>query len=144
MLGLIFLKFADNNYRRYEVVILAEYQKLKGTRRERKLSDIAIEKCRFYLPDDARYDYLLNLPEEKDIAKALKEAMNAIEQYKPELDDVLHKDEYFRLTRDEKIKAIPAARGKAFDPTCGSGGMIVGQLPERVAGVDSNETLLGK
>src|SRR5215467_1707916 len=88
VLGLIFLKFADNNYRRHEVEISAEYQKLKGTRREKKLSEIAIEKCGFYLPDHARYDYLLNLPEEKDIAKALKEAMKAIEEYKPELDGV--------------------------------------------------------
>ncbi len=44
VLGLIFLKFADNNYRRHEADIIAEYQKLKGTRREKKLSDIAIAK----------------------------------------------------------------------------------------------------
>src|ERR1051326_6160885 len=107
VLGLIFLKFADNNYRRHEAEILAEYQKLKGTRREKKLSDIAIEKCGFYLPDHARYDHLLNLPEEKDIAKALKEAMKSIEEYKEELEGVLPKDEYFRLTRDPKTKTIP-------------------------------------
>lgn len=107
VLGLIFLKFADNNYRRHEAAILAEYQKLKGTRAEKSISDIAIEKCGFYLPDHARYDYLLNMPEEKDIAKAIKEAMKAIEEYKPELDGVLPKDEYFRLTRDEKTKTIP-------------------------------------
>jgi type I restriction enzyme M protein len=69
VLGIIFLKFADNNYRRHEAEIIAEYQKLKGTRRQKDISDIAIEKCGFYLPDHARYDYLLNLPEEKDIAK---------------------------------------------------------------------------
>lgn len=107
VLGLIFLKFADNNYRRHEAEILAEYQKLKGTRAEKSISDIAIEKCGFYLPDHARYDYLLNMPEEKDIAKAIKEAMKAVEEYKPELDGVLPKDEYFRLTRDEKTKTIP-------------------------------------
>ncbi len=66
VLGLIFLKFADNNYRRHEAEIVAEYQKRKGTRRGKKISDIAIEKCRFYLPDHARYDHLLNLPEEKE------------------------------------------------------------------------------
>jgi type I restriction enzyme M protein len=75
VLGLIFLKFADNNYRRHEAEIIVEYRKLKGTRREKQLSEIAIEKCGFYLPDHARYEYLLNLPEEKDIAKALKVAM---------------------------------------------------------------------
>ena len=32
-------------YRRHEAGIIAEYQKLKGTRREKKLSDVAIEKC---------------------------------------------------------------------------------------------------
>ncbi|MBI3193893.1 MAG: SAM-dependent DNA methyltransferase, partial [Ignavibacteriae bacterium] len=114
VLGLIFLKFADNNYRRHEAEILSEYQKLKGTRREKKISEIAIEKCGFYLPDHARYDYLLNLPEEKDIAKALKAAMKSIEEYKPELEGVLPKDEYFRLTRDEKTKTIPNELLKNF------------------------------
>jgi type I restriction enzyme M protein len=114
VLGLIFLKFADNNYRRHEANIIAEYQKLKGTRRERKLSDIAIERCGFYLPDQARYEHLLNLPEERDIAKALKEAMKAIEEYKPELEGVLPKDEYFRLTRDAKTKNIPNQLLKTF------------------------------
>jgi type I restriction enzyme M protein len=114
VLGLIFLKFADNNYRRHEAEIIAEYQKLQGTRRERSLSDIAIEKCGFYLPDLARYDHLLNLPEEKDIAKALKAAMKAIEDYKPELEGVLPKDDYFRLTRDEKTKNIPNQLLKTF------------------------------
>jgi type I restriction enzyme M protein len=35
VLGLIFLRFADNNYRRHEANIKAEHQKLKGTRREK-------------------------------------------------------------------------------------------------------------
>ena len=63
VLGLIFLKFADNKYRQHEDSILAEYQKLKGTRRERSLQDISIEKCGFALGPQARYDYLLNLAE---------------------------------------------------------------------------------
>jgi type I restriction enzyme M protein len=114
VLGLIFLKFADNNYRRHEAEILAEYQKLKGTRREKPVSEIAIAKCGFYLPDHARYDHLLKMPENKDIAKAIKEAMKAIEEYKPELEGVLPKDEYFRLTRDEKTKTIPNQLLKTF------------------------------
>lgn len=65
MLGLIFLKFADNKYKSYETAILDEYQKSKGKRTEKPISDIAIEKCGFYLPDHARYDYLLGLPEKQ-------------------------------------------------------------------------------
>jgi type I restriction-modification system DNA methylase subunit len=70
VLGLIFLKFADNKYRQHEEAIAAEYQKLKGTRRERTLQEIGIERCGFALGPLARYDYLLNLPEKEDVAKA--------------------------------------------------------------------------
>lgn len=126
VLGLIFLRFADNNYRRHEADILDEYQKLKGTRREKKISEIAIEKCGFYLPDHARYDYLLNLPEGKDIAKALKEAMKAIEEYRPELEGALPKDEFFALTRTEQTKSIPRYLLKVFAniPTTETGDLL--------------------
>jgi type I restriction enzyme M protein len=135
VLGLIFLKFADNKYRQHEAEIIAEYQKLKGTRREKKLSDIAIEKCGFYLPDHARYDHLLNLPEAKDMAKALKEAMKAIEEYKPELEGVLPKDEYFKLTRDPKTRTIPNDLLKNFaNIPSDAGGDLLGQIYEYFLG----------
>jgi type I restriction enzyme M protein len=102
VLGLIFLKFADNKYSQYEKEIHDTYNQLKGTRREKTISDIAIEKCGFYLPDKARYTYLLNLPEKEDIDKAIKEAMVDIEKYKPELNGVLPQEEYFKLTRTDK------------------------------------------
>src|ERR1700687_4244862 len=89
VLGLIFLKFADNNYRRHEAGIQAEFEKKQGTRLEKPISEIAIQKCGFYLPPQSRYDYLLKLKTSDDIAKAIKEAMKAIEQYKPELEGVL-------------------------------------------------------
>ncbi len=129
VLGLIFLKFADNNYRRFETEIHAEYTKLKGTRREKKISDIAIEKCGFYLPDHARYDHLLNLPEEKNIAKALKEAMKAIEEYKPELEGVLPKDEYAALTRTDKTLPQQLLRTFANIPADTTGDLF-GQIYE--------------
>ncbi len=129
VLGLIFLKFADNNYRRHETAIHAEYAKLKGTRREKKISDIAIEKCGFYLPDHARYEHLLNLPEEKNIARALKEAMKAIEEYKPELEGVLPKDEYAALTRTDKT--LPKQLLRAFaDIPADTTGDLFGQIYE--------------
>lgn len=129
VLGLIFLKFADNNYRRHEAEIIAEYQELKGSRREKPVSEIAIEKCGFYLPDHARYDYLLNLPEEKDIAKALKNAMKLIEEYKPELEGVLPKDEYAALTRTDKT--LPQALLRTFaDIPANATGDLFGQIYE--------------
>ncbi|MGB6014594.1 MAG: type I restriction-modification system subunit M N-terminal domain-containing protein, partial [Nodosilinea sp.] len=43
VLGLIFLRFADNRYRQYEEAIQQEYQSLKGSRREKPIHAIALE-----------------------------------------------------------------------------------------------------
>jgi len=133
VLGLIFLKFADNNYRRAEKAIHEEFAKLKGTRREKPISEIAIEKCGFYLPDEARYDYLLNLPEQADTAKKIKAAMEAVEQYKPELEGILPKDEYVPLTRTNT--SIPAELLKSFSNIPGdAGGDVFGKIYEYFLG----------
>ncbi len=97
ILGLIFLRFAEQKYRQYEAEITEEYNKLKDTRMERKISEIAVEKCGFYLPDEARYDYLLNLAENENIPEKVKKAMTEIEKYTKELDDTLPKDEYYAV-----------------------------------------------
>lgn len=107
VLGLIFLKFADINYRRHEQWIHDEFENLKGTRREKPLHEIAVAHCGFYLPDHARYSSLLNLPEDQDIAKAIETAMTDIERYKPELAGSLPKDEYYRLTRTQATPSLP-------------------------------------
>ncbi len=135
VLGLIFLKFADNNYRKHEAAIKAEYQRLKGSRAERDLADIAIERCGFFLPDHARYDYLLTLPDDQDIAKAIKLAMQAIEHYKPELQGVLPQEEYFRLTRSEQNRGMPRQLLKNFADIPGDAdGDMFGQIYEYFLG----------
>ena len=85
---------------------------MPGPGGEKPISEIAIEKCGFYLPDAARYDYLLNLPEQEDTAKKIKEAMEAIERYKEDLQGILPKDEYVPLTRTDPT--IPAQLLKHF------------------------------
>ncbi|EHQ06098.1 type I restriction-modification system subunit M [Leptonema illini] len=107
VLGIIFLRFADNIYTRHEKAILSEFEKGSGRRASKPIDEIAIAKCGFYLPDNARYDYLLNLPDEEDIAAALKEAMKSIEEFKPELEGVLPQEEYFRLVRRPEQREIP-------------------------------------
>ena len=135
VLGLIFLKFADINYQRHEEAILSEHQKLKGARREKPLHEIAIAKCGFYLPDHARYSYLLNLPESQDIAKAIESAMEAIEEYKPELQGSLPKDEYYRLTRTAETQLMPFDLLRQFDNIPGDAtGDVFGQIYEYFLG----------
>jgi type I restriction enzyme M protein len=131
VLGLIFLKFADNKYRQHEDTILAEYQRLKGTRRERSLQDIAIERCGFALGPQARYDYLLGLPDREDIPKAIRAAMASIEASKLELQGVLPQQEYDRFNRSAQNRAIPKALLKLFsDIPLDAGGDVFGQIYE--------------
>lgn len=97
ILGLIFLRFAESKYNQYEEEIKAEYEKSKGTRIERDIHEIAIEKCGFYLPEEAKYESLLKLPEDENLAQKVKEAMIAVEKYTTELADTLPKDEYYSI-----------------------------------------------
>ena len=106
VLGLIFLKFADAKYEQYESEIMQEYEALKGGRREKRIEEIAIEKCGFYLPEQSRFSYLLNLNEEEDIANKIKDAMEGIEEYSPEFVGVLPKDNYHNLNAEDNTKIL--------------------------------------
>lgn len=135
VLGLIFLKFADINYRRHETAIAAEFKKLKGTRMEKPVHEIAVKRCGFYLPKHARYDHLLKLPEESDIAGAIEQAMEAIEQYKPELAGSLPKSEYHRLTRTPETRTLPFDLLRQFnDIPDDATGDVFGQIYEYFLG----------
>ena len=135
VLGLIFLKFADNKFRQHEAAIQQEYEKLKGTRREKSLEEVAIEKCGFFLQDYARYDYLLQLPEKENVAKAIRRAMGSIEKSKPELLGVLPQEEYDRFTRSDKNKGIPKDLLKLFsDIPVDAAGDVFGQIYEYFLG----------
>jgi type I restriction enzyme M protein len=99
ILGLIFLRFASIRFNQVLPEIEKEYEEKKGKRDEETIQNIAIRKCGFYLPEEARYDYLMKLPNETKFDEAIKNAMQLIEDNKPELVGTLPKDEYFRLTR---------------------------------------------
>lgn len=101
ILGLIFLRFADVKYSKYEAEIKAEFEENKGTRTERPIYEIAIEKCGFYLPREARYDWLLNFPESENLAQKVKEAMESIEEYTSELTDTLPKEIYYSVNSQD-------------------------------------------
>lgn len=86
VLGLIFLRYADYKFTDVEKAI-KKYQP-SGTRRKIGKSDYQ-SKGIMYLPDEARYSYLLNLPEGRNIGKAVNDAMKAIESENEELKGVL-------------------------------------------------------
>jgi len=95
VLGLIFLRFADFKFQQVDMRLregraTPETQAMKM--RERTLSPEDYQALGvMYLPKIARYSYLLNLPESRNIGKAVNEAMKAIEKANPSLKGVLPK-----------------------------------------------------
>ncbi len=134
VLGLIFLRFADNKYGHYEEEILVEFNKTKGTRKERPIESIALAKCGFYLPDYARYDYLLKLSGDKSMAKALRKAMEGIEKNQDEkFKDVLPKEAYFDIEK-KKADILPQLLKTFSDIPKDATGDVFGKIYELFLG----------
>ena len=64
ILGLIFLHYADVLFKQHKAEIDDEYNSHKGTRMEREYKDIAVEKCGFFLPECAYFDYINDAPDD--------------------------------------------------------------------------------
>jgi type I restriction enzyme M protein len=112
VLGLIFLRFA-------EVRFAAQRGKLDkasaSSRRGSRVDDPAAYQAEgvLYLTPNARFDYLLALPEVTDVGKALNDAMRDIEKHNSQLAGVLPKT-YNLFTSTllkellKKVSEIPA------------------------------------
>ena len=101
VLGLIFLRFADYKFTLAEQEI--EKQQMSSRRGITKADYQA--KGILYLPENARFSYLLNLPEGENIGKAINDAMKAIEMENEDLKDVLPKT-YNRLENDVLVALL--------------------------------------
>ena len=87
VLGLIFLRYAD--YKFEETTNKLKNELSSKNQPIRKLDYLS--ECVF-LTENARYNYLLNLPEEASLGKAIDIAMRSIEMENEELRDVLPKN----------------------------------------------------
>ena len=139
VLGLIFLRYAFGRFKLAE----AEIQKNRPVRNGRVLpvepSDF-VEKSALYLPPEARYDYLVNLP--TDIASAqlknqsghvmtslgevVNNAMELVEAQSEQLKGVLPKD-YTMFTNDILSELLRIFNNSALDEV---GGDILGRIYE--------------
>lgn len=106
ILGLIFLRYADILFKQHLDEINTEYEKLKGSRRAKSRKDIAIEKCGFYLPEKAFYDYINDAPDDANKAQIVKQAMEAIEINNPKMSGVLPKEVYAGLVPEEEPELL--------------------------------------
>ena len=93
VLGLIFLLYAD-----YKFALVDGELKAKSSRR-RQVGKLDYQaRGALYLPEEARFDYLLELSETEDIGGAINRAMKAIAQENEELSSALPRD-YNRLEK---------------------------------------------
>jgi len=106
ILGLIFLRYADILYKQHKAEIEEEYNKKKGTRAERSLKDISIEKCGFYLPEEAYFDKINNAPDTAEKATLVKKAMERIEEENPSMAGVFPKEVYGALVPEEEPELL--------------------------------------
>lgn len=106
ILGLIFLRYADILYKQNKAAIEAEYNRFKGGRMEKSIKEISIEKCGFYLPECAYYDFINDAPDDANKATLVKEAMEAIEDENPKMDGVLPKEVYAQLVPEEEPELL--------------------------------------
>lgn len=106
ILGLIFLRYADVLYKQHHDEIEAEYNKHKGTRMERDYKEVAVEKCGFFLPECAYFDYINDAPDDANKALLVKCAMEAIERENPRMEGVLPKEVYGQLVPDEEPELL--------------------------------------
>lgn len=91
VLGLIFLRYAYSRFKFVEADILKD----RPMRNGRQLPVEAVDfktKSAIFLPEEARYDYLLNLPDDADVGKAINYAMELIEQESTQLKGILPKN----------------------------------------------------
>ena len=139
VLGLIFLRYAFGRFKLVE----AEIQKNRPVRNGRKLpvepSDFA-EKSALYLPPEARYDYLVNLPTDivsaqlknqsgqvmSSLGEVVNNAMELVEAQSEQLKGVLPKD-YTMFTNDILSELLRIFNNSALDEV---GGDILGRIYE--------------
>jgi type I restriction enzyme M protein len=104
VLGLIFLRFAETRFtiRRKEL----EATIATSRRATSRADDPAAYHAEgvMYLPEAARFDHLLNLPEGANIGQAINEAMSEVEKFNPQLAGVLPRS--FQLFTSTLLKEL--------------------------------------
>ena len=91
VLGLIFLRYAYSRFKYVEGEILKNRPVRNGRVMPVEAEDFK-SKSAIFLPKEARYDYLLNLPDSEDMGKAINHAVELIEEQSAQLKGILPKN----------------------------------------------------
>jgi type I restriction enzyme M protein len=88
LLGLIFLRFAQNRYEEAKKQIEAKLPVTPRGKRPMNKDDFKAAGA-IMLPEEAKYEWLAALPSDKDISQAVNNAMKTIEEEYPDLQGIL-------------------------------------------------------
>ncbi|MFS0576421.1 class I SAM-dependent DNA methyltransferase [Sporosarcina sp. 179-K 3D1 HS] len=103
VLGLIFLRYAYSRFKYVEAEILKDRPVRNGRVLPVEASDFK-QKSAIFLPEKARYDYLLNLPDDSNCGEAVNKAMELIESESTQLKGILPKT--YTMFRDDLLKEL--------------------------------------
>lgn len=115
ILALIFLKYADHKFAQVETELAAKQRRRRATSKDDYLARGVL-----YVPEEARFQRLLEMTEGTDLGKVVNDAMKAIEAENPELEDVLPKTfaKFERTTLASLLKIFgnipPESSGDVF------------------------------
>ncbi|MBR2835291.1 MAG: SAM-dependent DNA methyltransferase [Coriobacteriales bacterium] len=130
VLGLIFLRYAWGRFKMADKQIKAERSHTTGRQIPIEPDDYATRGA-MYLPEESRYDFLLNLPEtEKNLGKRVDDAMAAIEKQNPQLNGVLPRN-YTDLGNSLLNETLRIFNNPALDE---NGDDIIGRIYEYFLG----------
>jgi type I restriction enzyme M protein len=136
ILGLIFLRFAEVRFAAQRRKLEAQFAKSRRPEQIENIDRYSADGI-LYLAPNARFDYLLSLPESKDIGAKVNEAMRAVEKDNPQLAGILPKSYNLfssTLLKEllKKFSEIPAsldydAFGRIYEYFLGEFAMTEGQ-----------------
>ena len=113
VLGLIFLRYAYSRFKFVEADILKDRPVRNGRVLPVEAADFKT-KSAIFLPEEARYDYLLNLPDNTDMGQAINHAMELIEEQSAQLKGILPKN-YTILQNDILRELLRIFNNSAFN-----------------------------
>ena len=113
VLGLIFLRYAYSRFKYVEAEILKNRPMRRGRVLPVEAEDFKT-KSAIFLPEKARYDYLLNLPDNADMGQAINEAMELVEAQSTQLKGILPKN-YTILQNDLLRELLRIFNNGAFN-----------------------------
>ncbi|MCI6069091.1 MAG: type I restriction-modification system subunit M [Bacteroidales bacterium] len=125
VLALLFLRYAYSRFKMVEAELLKNRPSRGGRVMPVEASDFAA-KSALYLPREAQFDYLVNLPDDQPLGEAVNHAMTLVEEQSEQLTGILPKS--YTMFSDELLRELLRIfNNKTLDEI---GGDVIGRIYE--------------